>query len=274
MRALCLNLLAIVGVALGHPTAGLAGDGGHQPRIETKGRSSRTDAIEGAVISPYQNANIGVEVGGVVEKFNFNEGDHVDQNAIVAEISPRRYDAITRRTTAARDARRLELSGIRKELSIKERLHVLHGTTEMAVTDTRSREEVASAHVREADADLELAKVNSGDCRVRAPFAGYLAVRYKQPHEPVDRLEKLFALVDTVKVYAMGNLSEDGLARYHNGAAANFTTSGGKVYHGRVERMSKLIDPQSRTKRVHVVIDNAAGELEIGMTGTITLAEP
>lgn len=229
--------------------------------------------IEGAVVTPYQNANIGTEVSGIVETFYFNEGDKIEKNAIVAEISPRRYDAIARRTAAARKARQLELSGVRKELSIKDRLHELHGTTRMAVAETRSREEVAAARVKEADADLDLAKVNTDDCRVRAPFAGYLAVRYKQPHEPVDRLEKLFALVDTTQVYAMGNLSENAINRYRAGTAAKFTTSAGKVHQGRVERMSKLIDPQSRTKRVHVLIDNSAGELEVGMTGTITLAD-
>jgi RND family efflux transporter MFP subunit len=237
------------------------------------GAGGKPDVIEGAVVSPVQNANVGAEVSGIVESFRFNEGDLVRQGEVVAEVSPRRYEAIAKRAVSAREARKRELAGVRDESSIKGRLYDLHGTTRMALSETKSRQDVAEARVREADADVELAKLNRDDCRVRAPFTGYLAVRYKQPHEPVDRLEKLFALVDTSKVYAVGNVAEDQLARFPIGATVTFTTGGGKKFTGRVDRTSRLIDPASRTKRLHVLIDNARGDLEVGMSGTIGAAE-
>lgn len=239
----------------------------------TPAMAGKPDVIEGAVISPYQNANVGAEVNGIVDVFHFQEGDLVRKGDVVAEISPKRYSLTARRAVAAREARRKELEGARDERAIKGKLYDLHGTTRMAVSEVESRQDVSAARVREADADVEMAKLNEADCRVRAPFSGYLAVRYKQPHEPVDRLEKLFALVDTTKVYAVGNAGEDQLGRFPVGATVAFTTATGKKFSGRVERVSKLIDPASRTKRVHVLIDNADGALEVGMSGMMGVAE-
>ena len=48
-----------------------------------------------------------------------------------------------------------------------------------------------------------LQKTNLESCEVKAPFKGYIAVKYKQDFEPVERLEKIFAIVDTEKVYAV-----------------------------------------------------------------------
>lgn len=250
-------------MTLGWPAA-VGAQTGPPPRA-----SGKPGTIEGAVISPLQNANVGAEISGIIEKFNFNEGDHVQAGQVVAEISKKRYGAMTQRAASARDARRVELEGTKKDEHIKDRMLSFNGTTELVVADAQARRDQAFARLREANEDLRVAQLNLEECDVKAPFSGFLAVRYKQPHEPVDRLEKIFALVDTSKVYAVGNLPEDQLANFKVGTRAVFVRSSGERYEGVVERMAKLIDPQSRTKRLYLLIENASGALEVGMTGSI-----
>jgi hypothetical protein len=46
---------------------------------------------------------------------------------------------------------------------------------------------------------------------------------------------------------------------------------GGQTYEGVIEKISGLIDPASKSKRVHVLIDNPKGKLEVGMSGALSL---
>ena len=46
-----------------------------------------------------------------------------------------------------------------------------------------------------------------------------------------------------------------------------------KKFTGVVDKVGKLIDPKSRTKRVYLLIDNKDSLLEIGMTGSLKLVK-
>jgi hypothetical protein len=95
-------------------------------------------------------------------------------------------------------------------------------------------------------------------------------VLYHQPFETVDNLEKVYELVDTTKVYARVNWPESRLSEVAQGKRAVFTY-GGTNYEGAIEKVSSLIDPASKSKRVHVLIDNPDGKLQVGMSGTLNL---
>ncbi len=109
---------------------------------------------------------------------------------------------------------------------------------------------------------------------MKAPFSGYVAVKYKQAFEPVERLEKIFALIDTRKVYAIANVSENLLSKFRVDEPTVFTESSGKRFYGVVERVGKVIDVKSKTKKIFVLIDNPTGELEVGMTGSLRPGKP
>jgi hypothetical protein len=48
-------------------------------------------------------------------------------------------------------------------------------------------------------------------------------------------------------------------------------TYGDKNYEGAIEKVASFIDPVSKSKRVHVLIDNSDGRLQVGMAGTLKL---
>ncbi len=96
---------------------------------------------------------------------------------------------------------------------------------------------------------------------------------YHEPFEAVDNLEKLFGAIDTTKVYARANWPESRLSELAIGKRSQFNYQG-QVFSGVIEKLASLIDPASKSKRVHVVIDNPEGKLQVGMSGTLTLDEP
>ena len=61
------------------------------PENEPPPLKALPSTIEVVVINPFRSANVGPQVGGVIRKFNFDEGDYVEQGQVVCELDPTRY---------------------------------------------------------------------------------------------------------------------------------------------------------------------------------------
>jgi len=223
-----------------------------------------------AVIYPYQSATVSSEVKGVVNVLNFKEGDSVEDGAVVAEVSKPRYAAILGEFRGNYDAVVRTLEQARDELKIQQDLYKKRATTYHDLLKARSQVGILEARKHEAEHKMKQAELNLKACVIKAPFPGTFAVAYHESHEAVDDLEKIFDLVDTHKVYARANWPESRLSEIALGKKLKFIYKG-KTYHGAIEKISSLIDPASKSKRIHVLIDNPDGELQVGMSGILSL---
>lgn len=223
-----------------------------------------------AVIYPFQSATMGSEVRGQLDAIKFKEGERVQHGAVVAEVSRERYEAIVGEFRGNYDAIVRSLSRARQELGVQEEIFRKRATTFDEVLKARSQVEVLESRQDEALNKLKQAEINLKACVLTAPFAGAIAVLYHQPFEMVDNLEKVFEIVDTSKVYARVNWPESRLKELALGKKTVFHYAG-ETFEGVIEKISSLIDPASKSKRIHVLIDNAAGKLQVGMSGTLTV---
>jgi RND family efflux transporter MFP subunit len=227
------------------------------------------DILEATIINPYRAANVGTDVTGIVEACFFEEGDFVPEGRVVAEISKTRYALQAQKAEEAVKGFELALRHADHQVKLMRELLSGDATTQQEVLKAESERDTTYSRLIQAQKDCDLARLVLRDCQVRAPFAGYLAFRYKQPFEPVERLEKIFTIIDTSKVLALANIPENHVAEFKIGTPATFVHSSGKTYPGKVYRVGKVIDVKSKTKRVYVLIDNSQGELEVGMTGSL-----
>lgn len=225
-----------------------------------------------AVIYPVQSATVGSPVRGVLLTINYKEGEKVKEGAVVAEVSKPRYSAILGEFRGNYDAVSRTLERARKELEIQEDLWEKRATTYDDLLKAQAQVRILEARKSEAKHKMEQAEIDLDACILNAPFSGYIAVLYKDPYETVDYLEKVFEIVDTSKVYARANWPESRLSALKLGNKATFVYKG-KSYQGKIEKISSLIDPASKSKRVHVLIDNSKGELEVGMSGRLIITE-
>jgi RND family efflux transporter MFP subunit len=230
-------------------------------------------AIEATIINPYRSANVGTDISGIVEACFFEEGDFVPEGRVVVEISKKRYLLQAEKAEEAVKGFEASLFQAEKQVKLFRQLLTQDATTQQELLKAETEREVADTRLKQARKDYELAELTLHDSQVRSPFAGYLAFRYKQPFEPVERLEKIFTIVDTASVYAVANVAEQRLHEFKKSTQASFIEASGKTYTGIVDRVGKVIDVKSKTKRVYVLIDNSRGELEIGMTGSLQPAK-
>lgn len=231
------------------------------------------EAVETAVIHPYRSANISSEIYGIIEEILFEEGDPIREGDIVVKIRPDRAEAAFKKSSEKLVGIQMALALAEEELIVKESVLSFGATSRMDVLKIRQEVEIKKQQVKETLEDQKLTKMDLDACQVKTPFTGFVAVRYKQPFESCDRSEKLFAVVDTTRVYAVANVPEALLTVFRKGAAVSFIHTAGQRYEGTVERLGKLIDPKSRTTKIYVVIENPQGDLEVGTTGSIEISK-
>ena len=232
------------------------------------------EPVEATIINPYRTANIGTEVSGMIDRFDPEEGDLVRSGQVVCEVSKERYTLLAQR--AAEEVKGLEMAVSRAERTFKimQDLLAQEAATKQDLLKAQTEFEMAKVALEKAIKEKHIAELNLEACQVIAPFKGYIAVKYKQTFEPVDRMEKIFAIVDTAKVFAVANMPENALSAVRKGVPASFIDAQGIKYMGAVEKMGAMIDPKSRTKRVWVLIDNERGQLIVGMVGTLQIEKP
>lgn len=225
-----------------------------------------------AVIYPFQSATVSTEVRGIVDVMKFREGESVKKGAVVSEISKERYTCVVGEFRGNYEAVCRALAQAKENLLVQESLYERRANMFQDVVKARSEVSILEARKSEAEFKMKQAELNLKACVVRAPFSGIIGVLYREPFEAADNLEKLFELVDTSKVYARANWPEDRLSEIALGKKMVFKRAG-QTYEGVLDRISKLIDPASRSKRIHVLIDNPSGELEVGMSGMLQMTD-
>jgi RND family efflux transporter MFP subunit len=242
---------------------------GSPPQLGLKSSLGSPTVVDAAIIQPYRAATIGTEVAGIIEAFKFEEGDLVKQGQVVAEISKKRYTANMEKSRDRVKSLDLALKRARREVQIKEQLMAKGATTTQELLKAKAQAEITESEIDEARQILKLTQLDLKSCEVKAPFTGYINLRHRQEHEPVERLQPLFDLVDSEKVYAVANVPEATLGLFAKGRSASFSAPSGKKYQGIVSKATKTIDPKSKTRKVFVLISNAKNELELGMSGAL-----
>jgi len=84
---------------------------------------------------------------------------------------------------------------------------------------------------------------------------------------------ELFTVGDLDWVWLMGDVYETDIARVREGAAVEVTVTGlPDTLHGKVDWISDVLDPQTRTARLRCVIPNPDGRLKPEMYGTVRVS--
>lgn len=106
-----------------------------------------------------------------------------------------------------------------------------------------------------------------------APFDGVVIDRHAALGETVDPDRHLMEVVDLSEVYAAGRVHEGQIALLKPGQSARVAVEAfpDEIFTGSVELISGSLDPETRTLRVWVRLDNAEGKLRPNMGVTLNI---
>ena len=110
---------------------------------------------------------------------------------------------------------------------------------------------------------------------LRAPLSGTIVEQNISGFEGIKSLDNspnLFTIADLTQVWVLCDVYENDLGEVHLGDAAEIRLNAypGKVFHGTVADISRVLDPATRSAKVRIVLPNRDGSLRPGMFAVAT----
>lgn len=206
-----------------------------------------------------QHVDIAPEIDGVVRSLPFPEGGHVAAGALIAQLDDVQLAAEARRAEALRD----------QGLATFERVRAVVDQGAGAPQDLDD----ATAALKVAEANLELARARLAKTRITAPFAGSAGLRRVSPGAFVRSGMPLTDLARLDRLRLTFSVPERLLGRLAVGAPVRVETTAhaGEVLEGTIAIIEPLVDEQTRATRVVARVDNPDLRLRPGMSATVTL---
>ena len=195
-----------------------------------------------------------------ITAIRFNEGDTVEQGAVLVQMDDRQSQAA--------------LAGAEASL-VRSRSQYDRGR------DLSARQAMSAADLEQTEAQLkaDMARVNAArasveDTVIRAPFKGRTGFRQVSVGSYVSAGTPITTLDDTSVIKLDFTVPETYLFVLRRGLAVKASTTGlpGRLFAGEVTNIESRVDPITRSITVRAELPNPEGLLRQGMFMTVSLA--
>jgi membrane fusion protein, multidrug efflux system len=205
----------------------------------------------------WRRTRLTAEVAGRVLQVPVRESERAGAGALVLALDPVDYELALEEAEARR---------ARVEADYRERTLFDH-TLDPDVRTERERAARIRSGLDEAELALRKARLDLERTRVRAPFAGRIASLNAVPGQLVRQGDELMTLVDLDPIRVHVQVLEGELAHLTPGARARVTFSAfpDQGFGGTVETINPIVEEQTRTARVTVLVPNRGGLVLPGM---------
>jgi len=190
-------------------------------------------------IEGFREIEIRIDGKGILESFNFEEGERILEGDIIASIDQK--DALLK----------LKYAGL--EMQKAKKLYEIGGVEKMALDQKKLEYESAKR-------DLE--KTN-----IYAPGDGYLGSKERDSGSFVTSQDKIGTFVDFSEVYAAFDVIEEDSSKIELGQSVEVFLDAypSAEYSGTIDRISPMIEGRTRTQKVKVELDNEDDQMKPGM---------
>jgi multidrug efflux system membrane fusion protein len=123
-------------------------------------------------VEPARRAEVTAQVGGLVTRIGFREGDDVRQGQVLVQLDPRPFEADAERAAAVLARDRAQAQTARLDRDRADALYEQQAVSEQERDQKRAAAAAADATVRADSAALAVARLNLANATVRAPIGG------------------------------------------------------------------------------------------------------
>lgn len=258
-----------------------SGGEGDRPAVSA-GRTFSTDVaipVEGARVirdtlvvsvsaaaqaAAVKQARLLAEVQGRITGIHVGENDVTGAGRLLIDIDPTEYELAVDRATAVL---------ARAEATYRELTLFDDQIEDPAIRAERDRIARAKSGLDEARVGLREAELQLDRTKIQAPFRGRVAsirVVEGQVARPGDELLTVVDL-DPIKVEVQVLESEVGFLTPGRSASISFSAFPGQTFEGRIETVNPVVERDTRTARVTVMVPNPGARILPGMYARVSL---
>lgn len=201
-------------------------------------------------------------VGGNVLSVNVELGDYVKKGQILATIRSTEVAGFQRDLSNAKT----DLAVAENNLRVAKEMYDGKLSTEKEVQEAKSQVKKAQDELQRSQSINQIYSVKKGNIySVTAPISGYIVQKNinKEMQLRSDRSDNIFDVANTSKVWAIVNVNESDISKISIGMQAQVSTliNPEKIYYGKIDKIFKIIDPETNSMQARVILDNNDGSL-------------
>lgn len=238
-------------------------------------------------VNPWLEAHVGGKIAGRIQSIPVKEGEWVAKGKILFQLEQTDFllnrqgaQAQLSLARASLQEAKINLENIAREKERFNRLFEKNAISQQKNDDINSaylmaknKIDLALANLAAAEVNLALAEARLDDATVRAPFAGLIFRKMANEAEMISAGAPVVSLMNIDRVKLDGEIPEQHAPEVEKGAAVEVTVDAlpGKVFRGEISLINSRVNPQSRTFRVEIHIENTGHLIKPGMFSRIVI---
>lgn len=215
------------------------------------------------------------EVPGVLEFFNFKDGDHVKRGDVIARQDSKDALLKVKYRKAKQEVAQTAVDQAKKKLEIYQSLYDIGAIIKSKLEETQLEVDNKQKEYDAAKIEVDSSKQELTKTYMKSPIDGVLGPRDADPGEFVTSNTDIVSVLDTTEVYAKVGIVEKDINKIQQGQPAKFFLDAypNKSFDGEVTIVTPLIKGKSRTLTIKAKIPNPDNVLVPGMftRGMITV---
>ncbi|WBA80245.1 efflux RND transporter periplasmic adaptor subunit [Endozoicomonas sp. GU-1] len=212
------------------------------------------------------------QVSGVVDAYNFENGDPVKKGNPLLAISARDYTLNLNLARYELDVSKSELATQQKQLARFQSLYKTKGISASDLDNQTRLTNISQAQRNASNVRYDIARETLNKSAPKAPFSGVIVKRTVELGQFISVGDPLYTIVDTQQLKARFHLLEADFTRLKKGDQLKVVVpSIGQSLTGHVTVLSPAIQADAPGFLVEVTVNNRAGKLSAGMESRVYL---
>ncbi|MEM2507194.1 MAG: efflux RND transporter periplasmic adaptor subunit [Nitrososphaeria archaeon] len=207
------------------------------------------------------------EVEGIIQKYNYKEGEKIVKGVIIAYLDPKDAMARVQYARSKYESEKSVYFSTLQKLKVHEELYRLKAISESKLMEIKYEVDSLKQRVDTALAELELAQSNLAKTNLKAPYTGILAEIYIKAGEFVTPNDVVGKFVSISDAYCEVEVPEKDVMQIKPLMKAVLTCDAypSKQFEGSVAEVAPIVKEKTRTVVVKIGIPNSDGLLRSGM---------
>jgi cobalt-zinc-cadmium efflux system membrane fusion protein len=212
-------------------------------------------------------------VGGNVTKVFVELGDYVKKGQLLATIHSTEVAGFEKELEDSKN----DLLIAKNNLKVATELFEGKLNADRDVIEAKSQVEKAKSQLHRIEETYQIYNIKRGAVyEIRSPLNGFVIQKNINQDMQLrnDRTDNVFDIAEIKDVWAIANVNESDINQVKLGIDADVTTLSypDKVFHGKVDKIFNIIDPETKAMKVRIKLSNQDYLLKPEMRASIKLS--